>query len=163
MSPEEEPTAGGSTAPEVPARRLGRPRIRLALVGVVIVGAVGILLVKGLGSSLDYFKTVDQALSSKQALGRSEFRLEGVVKAGTVARTSTGAAFDVHQGSRSIHVINRGSPPQLFKAGMPVIVVGHFTSVASPVFESNEIMVKHTSSYIEQNPDRVKASDGSVH
>ena len=46
---------------------------------------------------------------------------------------------------------------------MPVIVVGHFTSAASSTFTSNEIMVKHTSSYIEQNPTRVKASDGSVH
>ena len=137
-------TPSGSTAPELPTRRLG------------------VLLIKGLGSSLDYFKTVDQALASKKSLGSAPFRLEGMVKAGTVARTSSGAAFDVEQGDRSIHVINRGSPPQLFKAGMPVIVVGHFASAKASVFESNEIMVKHSSSYIVENPNRVKASDGSV-
>ncbi len=155
-------TPSESTAPEIPTRRLGRPRVRLALVGLVIVAAVGVLLIKGLGSSLDYFKTVDQALASKKSLGSAPFRLEGMVKAGTVARTSSGAAFDVEQGDRSIHVINRGSPPQLFKAGMPVIVVGHFASAKASVFESNEIMVKHSSSYIVDNPNRVKASDGSV-
>ena len=159
----EQRDAPASSAPQVPSRRLGRPKLRLALVGLVIVAAVGFLLVKGLGSSLDYFKTVDQALASKKALGSSEFRLEGTVKSGSVQRTSTGASFDVAQGDRSVHVVNHGSPPQLFKAGMPVIVVGHFASSTSPVFTSNEIMVKHTSSYIEQNPTRVKASDGSVH
>ena len=45
---------------------------------------------------------------------------------------------------------------------MPVIVVGHFASAKASVFESNEIMVKHSSSYIVDNPNRVKASDGSV-
>ena len=156
----EQTAAPAPGAPEVPSRRLGRPKVRLALVGVVIVAAVGFLLIKGLGSSLDYFKTVDQALASKQTLGTTEFRLEGLVKSGSVQRTSTGASFDVAQGDRSVHVVNHGSPPQLFKAGMPVIVVGHFTSAASSTFTSNEIMVKHTSSYIEQNPTRVKASDG---
>ena len=151
-----------ASAPAVPTRRLGRPKVRLALVGLVIVAAVGFLLIKGLGSSLDYFKTVDQALATKQSIGTSTFRLEGMVKAGTVTRTSTGASFEVAQGGRSIPVENHGSPPQLFKGGMPVIVVGHFRSSSSSVFESSEIMVKHTSSYIEKNPKRVKASDGSV-
>ena len=157
-----EPTPDPSSAPVTPTRRLGRPKVRLALVGIIIVAAVGFLLIKGLGSSLDYFKTVDQALASKKTLGTSEFRLEGMVKAGTVTRTSTGASFEVVQGDSSIAVQNHGSPPQLFKGGMPVIVVGHFVSPSSSIFESNEIMVKHTSSYIEQNPSRVKASDGSV-
>lgn len=158
----EGPSAEAAGAPAIPTRRLGRPKVRLALVGIVIVAAVGFLLVKGLGSSLDYFKTVDQALASKKSLGTSEFRLEGTVKEGTVTRTSTGASFEVAQGDRTISVENHGSPPQLFKGGMPVIVVGHFASTSSSTFLSNEIMVKHTSSYIEKNPDRVKADDGSV-
>ena len=42
-------------APTTPPERASRPRLRLAMVGVVILAAVGFLLVKGLGSSLDYF------------------------------------------------------------------------------------------------------------
>ena len=148
-----------------PATRSGgadRPRLRLAIVGLVIVAAVGFLLVKGLGSSLDYFKTVDQAVHSKSQLGTSVFRLEGTVVPGTVDRTTNGATFDVEQGSARIHVINEGSPPQLFKDTMPVIVVGHFESATSSTFLSNQIMVKHSSSYIAAHPDRVKARDGST-
>lgn len=154
--------ASSSTAPNVPATAKGNPRLRLALVGIVIAGAVGFLLVKGLGSSLDYFKTVDQAIATKKAIGTSEFRLEGTVVSGTVLRSSTGTIFNIAGGGKSIHVINSGTPPQLFKGGMPVICVGRFRSTASSVFISNQIMVKHSASYIEAHPNRVRASDGSV-
>ena len=151
---------GSAPVPAVP--RSARPRLRLALVGVVILAAVGFLLVKGLGSSLDYFKTVHQAVDEKSQLGTSTFRLEGTVVPGTVARSVNGAAFDVAQGGSTIHVVNVGTPPQLFKATMPVIVVGHFASPASATFLSSEIMVKHSSSYIAAHPDRVRAGDGSA-
>jgi cytochrome c-type biogenesis protein CcmE len=154
-------------SPEAPApspstRRTQRPRLRLAVVGVVILGAVGFLLVKGLGSSLDYFKTVNEATAQKAQLGTETFRLEGVVEPGTVARTDTGASFDVQQGANHFHVINVGTPPQLFKATLPVIVVGHFASASSSTFLSNQIMVKHTSSYIAAHPNRVRAGNGTT-
>lgn len=158
----EEAAVAQSPAPKVPERRLGRPAVRLAVVGVVIVLAVGFLLVKGLGSSLDYFKTVDEAIAQRSAIGTGQFRLEGVVKAGSVERTTKGAAFTLEGKKGEIAVVNRGTPPQLFKAGMPVIVVGHFPSRQSVVFSSDQIMVKHSSNYVEQHPDRVKANDGSV-
>ena len=65
---------GKNTAPatpEKPTKKMTRPAVRLFLVGGVIALAVGFLLVKGLGSSLDYFKTVDQAVSQKQSIGTS--------------------------------------------------------------------------------------------
>ena len=43
-----------------------------------------------------------------------------------------------------MHVANTGSPPQLFQARIPVVVVGHFTSATSTRFVSNTIMVKHS-------------------
>ena len=151
------------TAPAAPAPgRDVRPRLRLAIVGVVILGAVGFLLVKGLGSSLDYFKTVNQAVTQKAQLGSSTFRLEGTVVPGSVERSVNGASFDVTQGGSTVHVVNQGTPPQLFKATMPVIVVGHFASVSSDTFLSDQIMVKHSSSYIAAHPDRVRAGDGST-
>jgi len=155
-------TTPPSTAPNAPGTSKGSPRLRLAMVAVIIAGAVGFLLVKGLGSSLDYFKTVDQAIATKKAVGTSEFRLEGTVVRGTVTRSSTGTTFDVAGGGKTIPVENSGTPPQLFKGGMPVIVVGHFASPTSTTFLSNQIMVKHSSSYVEQHPNRVRASDGSV-
>jgi cytochrome c-type biogenesis protein CcmE len=152
-------------APERPpapsAPRSSRPRLRLALVGVVILAAVGFLLVKGLGSSLDYFKTVSQAVDQRSQLGTSPFRLEGVVGP-DVTHSQDGASFDVTQGTSSIHVVNVGSPPQLFKPTMPVIVVGHFAA-GSMTFLSNEIMVKHTADYVAAHPGRVRDGNGKTH
>ncbi len=158
-------TPAPSPAPPAPSpatKATQRPRLRLALVGVVILGAVGFLLVKGLGSSLDYFKTVNEASAQKAQLGTTTFRLEGVVEPGSVTRTSSGASFEVTQGTKAFHVINVGTPPQLFKATLPVIVVGHFASSSSSTFLSNQIMVKHTSSYIAAHPNRVRAGDGTT-
>ncbi len=114
------------------------------------------LLVEGLGSSLDYFDTVDQALAHKTSLGTQTFRLEGTVVPGSIHPTATGTNFLICQGAKSVPVTNTGSPPQLFAGRIPVVVVGHFASDASNAFESNTIMVKHSSTYSAQYPGRVK-------
>jgi cytochrome c-type biogenesis protein CcmE len=157
-----------ATTPEAPAPaprpgRTVRPRLRLALVGVVVAAAIGFLLIKGLGSSLDYFKTVNEAMASKSQIGTTTLRLEGTVVPGTVEQRVDGASFDIAQGGQKVHVVNSGTPPQLFKAGTPVVVVGHFESTASTTFLSDQIMVKHSADYIAQHPDRVTANDGTKH
>ena len=157
----QETTETPLNAPVPNPGRTSRPRVRLALVGVVVVAAVGFLLIKGLGSSLDYFKTVSEAMGEKQKIGTTTFRLEGMVVPGTVEKRINGATFDVAQGGKQVHVVNSGTPPQLFKADMPVVVVGHFESADSATFLSNQIMVKHTADYIEKYPDRVQAKDGT--
>jgi len=58
-------------------------------------------------------------------------------------------------------VTNTGSPPQLFQPGIPVIVVGHFVG-ASDRFVSDQILVKHSNSYIAAHPNRVKALNGTT-
>jgi cytochrome c-type biogenesis protein CcmE len=128
----------------------------------VLIGALVFLLVEGLGSSLNYFDTVDQALAAKAQLGTSTFRLEGDVVPGTIQRSAGGANFSVSEGSTRVAVENTGSPPQLFQGGLPVVVVGHFQSVGSTTFVSNLIMVKHSQDYIAAHPGRVRASNGTV-
>jgi cytochrome c-type biogenesis protein CcmE len=143
-----------------PARR--RRTRRLWLAGAVLIGAVVFLLVEGLGSSLDYFDTVDQALAHRASLGFSTLRVEGVVVPGSIARSSAGTNFTISEGSERVIVHNVGSPPALFQPNIPVVVVGHFATGATPLFLSNQIMVKHSSSYIAAHPKRVTAPNGSV-
>jgi cytochrome c-type biogenesis protein CcmE len=131
-------------------------------VAAVLLGALVYLLVAGLGSSLDYFDTVDQALAHRASLGTTTFRLEGVVVPGSIRRSATGADFRVAEGGEQVSVENTGSPPQLFQPNIPVVVVGHFVGTGSTVFVSNEIMVKHSADYIAQHPGRVKAPNGTV-
>ena len=134
----------------------------MLVVFALLAGAVVYLLVEGLGSSLDYFDTVSQALAHKTRIGTMVFRLEGVVVPGSVHRTAEGADFEVSGGGYKIVVHNAGSPPGLFQSNIPVVVVGHFTSSGSDLFESNQIMVKHSADYIAEYPNRVKAANGSV-
>jgi cytochrome c-type biogenesis protein CcmE len=134
----------------------------LLAVFVVLAGAVVFLLVEGLGSSLDYFDTVNQAFAHRATLGTTTFRLEGTVVPGSIRPTATGTDFAVAEGPHVVHVTNTGSPPQLFQANIPVVVEGHFTSTTSTRFVSDSILVKHSADYIEQHPTRVKAPNGSV-
>ncbi len=137
--------------------------MRTALVIALLVIAVGALLSQGLLKSLNYFVTVDQAWTQRHHLGTSTLRLEGVVEPGTISRTASGASFYIEgTGTRRYFVTAAGSPPQLFQANIPVVVVGHFASATSVDFLGSQIMVKHSSSYIAAHPGRVRAPNGTV-
>jgi cytochrome c-type biogenesis protein CcmE len=156
-------TAEAPVRPPAPRPRpRPRHRRRLILVFAVLGCALVFLLVEGLGSSLDYFDTVSQALAAKSTLGTSNLRLEGTVVPGSIERTGSGANFTVAEGNQMVRVDNTGSPPQLFQPNIPVVVVGHFASSASALFVSDQILVKHSASYIAQYPSRVRAKNGSV-
>jgi len=151
-------TPPGPPVPDKPAPGRQSHRLRYVGVGLVLAAAFAFLLVKGLGSSLDYYLTVNQAVHQKATLGTRDFRLEGVVVPGTVHNTAAGVDFTVQSDGVSEEVSNTGTPPQLFQPNIPVVVVGHFSGNA---FDSNQIMVKHSSSYIAAHPNRVTAPNGS--
>jgi cytochrome c-type biogenesis protein CcmE len=157
--PPNPPTSEVRQGPAVP--RL-RPRRRMSwrilAVFVLLAVALGFLLVEGLGSSLNYFDTVDQALANRHSLGTQTFRLEGTVVPGTIHPTAAGSNFAICQGPHVIHVANTGSPPALFASRVPVVVVGHFASDTSAAFVSNSILIKHSSTYTAQYPNRVKVT-----
>jgi cytochrome c-type biogenesis protein CcmE len=136
-----------------------RPRWRLVVVGAVLAGAFVFLLVKGLGTSLDYFETVNQALGSKATLGTKTFRLEGLVTPGSVHRHDGGVDFVASGSQGRIAVVNTGNPPQLFQPNIPVVVVGHFVGAT---FVSNQIIVDHTAQYVAKYPNRVRAPNGTT-
>ena len=143
-----------------PSRR--RTSRRVAVVFVVLAAALTFLLVEGLGSSLDYFDTIDQAYAHRVSLGTTTFRLEGTVVPGTIRATALGTDFDICQRPHVVHVTNTGSPPGLFQARIPVVVVGHFTSDRSNLFVSNSILVKHSATYAAAYPGRVAKATGPV-
>ena len=146
----------------MPPPRRRRTSRRVLVVFALLLVAFVFLLVQGLGSSLNYFDTVDQAYAHRAALGTTTFRLEGTVDGGTIHPTATGTDFDISEAAHVVHVANTGSPPQLFQANIPVVVVGHFTSASSSNFYSDSILVKHSATYIEQYPTRVRAKNGTV-
>ena len=169
---EDGPSSGeAGTVPPSPGRKpktlspeQRRQRRRLEVVGVVIVAAIGFLVFKGLTSAIVFFKTANEAVAQRASLGNSTFQLEGMVMPGTVHTIRNGSAttvaFVVESGGVKVGVTNTGSPPQLFQPGIPVIVVGHFVG-NSDRFASDQILVKHSNSYIAVHPNRVKALNGT--
>jgi cytochrome c-type biogenesis protein CcmE len=136
-------------------------RRRLAVVGVVVVAALGFLVFKGLTSAIVFFKTANEAVSQRASLGNSDFQMEGMVVPGSVQHRGKDVyLFTVESAGVKVRVDNTGDPPELFRPGLPVVVVGHFVG-SSDVFASDQIMVKHSQSYVAAHPNRVKAADGS--
>ena len=125
----------------------------------MLVGAFAFLLVMGIGGSLNYFETVDQAVAHKAMLGSRTFRLEGVVVPGTVQRSPQGVRFVAAGTHDRVPVVNAGEPPQLFQPDIPVVVVGHFSG---DTFYSDQVIIDHSAQYIEAHPKRVRAPNGSV-
>jgi len=154
--PPSPPTSEVPQGPALPPPRRRRTSRRVLAVFALLLVALVFLLVEGLGSSLNYFDTVDQAFAHRHTLGTTTFRLEGTVVPGSIHGTATGSVFSICEGPHVVYVANTGSPPDLFQARIPVVVVGHFTSDTSNDFVSNSILVKHSANYSNQHPNRVK-------
>lgn len=156
-----ETPSGRAVASAQSARRC-RTKRRLLAVFALLAAALVFLLVEGLGSSLDYFDTVNQALAHQAQLGTTTFRLEGNVVPGSIRSSATGADFRLCQGANVVNVVNTNSPPALFRSNIPVVLVGHFSSDTSRTFLSDTIMVKHSATYSAQHPGRVRATAASA-
>ncbi len=139
--------------------RARRTRRRLALVGVVLVGAVGFLLYKTLSSGIVYFETASQAIAQRAHLGNSTFQIEGVVVPRSLHVHGTTQDFAICSGPVHVPVRNVGSPPQLFEAGVAVVLVGHFVG-RTDRFASDQILIKHSNAYVAAHPGRVQQGDG---
>jgi cytochrome c-type biogenesis protein CcmE len=135
-----------------PAKPRAGGRRRLTIVGLVVAGAIGFLLWQGLGNATVYFKTADEAVRDRASLGTRRFRVEGAVLA-PVRSTVDGVLFRISANGAEVDVRHRGDPPELFKPDIPVVLEGHWQG---QVFQSDRIMVKHTSEYRTDHPDRVE-------
>ncbi len=160
--PPRTPTAEVRPGPPVPPTGRRRTSRRVLAVFALLAVVFVFLLVQGLGSSLNYFDTVNQAFAQRHTLGTTTFRLEGTVVPGSIRATATGSDFSICQGPHVVHVANTGSPPQLFQASIPVVVVGHFISATSTDFVSDSILVKHSATYSSQHQNRLKAAAGQA-
>ena len=149
-------------SPVAPPPSKQRGRRRSIGVLAVLVLAILALLSQGLLHSLNYFETVGEVFAHRSSIGTEVIRLEGVVQPGSISRSSNGATFTLTGAKgQKVYVDAHGSPPQLFQANIPVVVVGHFTSPTSLTFDGTQIMVKHSASYIAAYPSRVKAPNGT--
>lgn len=140
------------SAPRVRPAKPATSKLRIIAVVVIVLGAVAFLVFKGLGDATVYFKTADEAVADKDELGDRRFRVEGAVVTDSVRQVGDNVEFEIISAGEVVPVVHQGDPPELFKPGIPVVLEGRWDG---DVYASDRIMVKHTTEYREQNPDRV--------
>jgi cytochrome c-type biogenesis protein CcmE len=138
-----------------PRRRqsLGTRRQRI-VAAVIIVGALGFLIERGLSNAINYYLTANQAVAQRAQLGDKDFRIQGTVLPG-VHQVGTTLEFAITSHNVDVKVVSKGAPGQLFKVGMPVVLDGHWQG---NVYSSFEIMVQHGSTYVEAHPTKPKST-----
>ena len=118
---------------------------RMALLGALVVAgsALAFIAFGNIGENLVYYWNPSQLREA----GDKSIRLGGVVKDGTVDWNPDASEleFVVSDGSEEVAVHCSGAPPQMFRAGIGVVVEGTMTKTG--VFESSRLMVKHSNEY----------------
>ncbi len=128
------------------------------VVPAMIVLAVVVFLIFQLSSNLVFFNTPTELVESPPGTD-ARLRLGGQVAAGTVVTEDGGVRFLVTDGRRSVPVVHRGAPQQLFAEGRGVVVEGTYDG---SVFHSDSMLVRHDEQYrVEDVEDGVYVNPGS--
>lgn len=137
-------------APAPPRRR--SPWAYGALVAVLL--GLGLVVYQGLTSASLYFYNADEAVERRADLGDKRFRLQGTVLGDSIAPTDDGVDFTVAYNGATVDVHHDGDPPELFQAGIPVVLEGRWAE-SGDMFASDAIRVKHSEQYEADNGDRL--------
>lgn len=129
-----------------------RRRVALVLSLAAIGGAFAYLLYGGLGANVVYFLTPSELLAKGDSAVGAPVRLGGMVAPGSVVWEPDRLAlrFRLTDGARQVNVQSSGAPPQMFRAGIGVVVEGRYQSDGS--FRSTNLMVRHSNEYHPPEP-----------
>ncbi|MEZ5375527.1 MAG: cytochrome c maturation protein CcmE [Acidimicrobiales bacterium] len=140
------PRAGGGATTERKSLR------NIGIVGTLVV-VLGFVLFKAVTSASVYYYNVDEALDRQAELADRTFRLQGTVVTEPQTDASGAILFDVAFNDERVSVRHVGEEPtDLFELSIPVVAEGHFEG---DVFVSRQLLIKHSESYVADNPDRI--------
>jgi cytochrome c-type biogenesis protein CcmE len=141
----------GEVAPRASRSRRRRTRRRwlpLVVLAVVVLG-LGALVYKGLNDATMYFRNADEAVAQRDDLGTKRFRLQGTV-VGEPTVDGDDVRFAVAYNGVEVQVDHSGTPPDMFRQGIPVVLEGHWNP-SGAVFDSDRMLIKHDESYESQD------------
>ncbi len=112
---------------------------------------VGYLVLGNLNGDLVYYLTPSEAVTQQADFDDGQrFRLGGLVQEGSVVATQEGVRFVVDDGATEISVLHTGTPPQLFRENVGVVVEG---SWQGDEFRSNLLLIRHDEEYRSDEDD----------
>lgn len=123
-----------------------------------IAGAIALLIAGGLSSNVVYFLTPSELRAELAERGEEivdqPLRLGGQVKPGSLNwdAEALDLRFVVRDSVGEVPVRSTGAPPAMFKEGIGVVVEGRYTREG--VFESTNLMVKHSNEYEPPHGDK---------
>lgn len=117
------------------------------MAAVVVLSGFGYLMYGGIGENLVLFVTPAELLAKGPDAVDRPMRLGGQVMPGTVRwdAAALDLRFTLQDEGGHIEVIATKAPPAMFREGQGVIVEGRLN--AAGVFESSNLMVKHSNEY----------------
>jgi cytochrome c-type biogenesis protein CcmE len=115
--------------------------------GAAILATFGWMLYGGLDKNVVFFLTPRELLAKGTEGYDVPVRLGGQVKPGSVKRNDQTheLRFAVVDGGAEVAVHAKGSPPQMFRDGMGVVLEGRYGR--DSVFDATSLMVKHSNEY----------------
>ena len=136
--------------------KLKKRRAGFALGGVLILSAFVYLVYGGIGNNLVFFLEPRELKAKGEQAYEKPIRLAGQVVPGSVKwdAHALDLRFQLTDGTEKVLVHSTKSPPQMFREGMGVVVEGKLNR--SGVFESSNLMVKHSNEYRAPPPGMVK-------
>ncbi|MFQ5889117.1 MAG: cytochrome c maturation protein CcmE [Gemmatimonadota bacterium] len=125
----------------------GSRRLWVGLGLAAIAGAVGLLVVGSLRENVVFFLTPSELHARGPEIYDAPLRLGGQVKPKSVLwdAESRDLRFVIADSAAEVVVHSAGAPPAMFREGMGVVVEGRYRPHG--VFESTNLMVKHSNEY----------------
>ena len=110
---------------------------RWTLLGAVVAASAGYLIYSASGTGVAYYRTVAEV---KAAPGGQDVRVLGTVEDVRHGASPLDVSFDAVDAGYSMPVIYHGQVPDIFRAGVQVVVTGTFGS--DRVFHATTLLTK---------------------
>lgn len=125
----------------------GKKAIGAAAALIIVLSGFGYLMYGNIGENIVYFHTPGELLALGPDAYDKPYRLGGQVVPGTVQWNADALdlRFTLQDEDGMIEVQSRKAPPAMFREGQGVVVEGKLNRAG--VFESSNLMVKHSNEY----------------
>jgi cytochrome c-type biogenesis protein CcmE len=137
--------------PTTKPRRRKRLPLSFLLAGIAILGAVLYLVYANTQSTAVYYMTVSELMHCTICTTQS-VRVAGVVQKGSIVRNDQQQrlTFVMNDGARSLPVTYTGVVPDIFQAGIQVVVEGHYSGHGP--FQAQTLLAKCPSKFQSATP-----------